>query len=109
MTRRHSRDRELSRIFVHRLFANFEDPVHSVAARLRELMRSLIEQGQAAGEIRPVDAGRASAVIQSVAIGTLLAWFCCEPGAFELENELQSRLAIILDGLAPATARSVEA
>ena len=83
------------------MLSNFQEPIHSTAGRLRELLRSLIEPGQAAGEIRPLDAARASAVIQGAAIGTLFAWFCCEPGTFDLETELQERISIILEGLAP--------
>ena len=101
ITRRHSNNRELSRVFVQRMLSNFQEPIHSTAGRLRELLRSLIEQGQAAGEIRPLDAARASAVIQGAAIGTLFAWFCCEPGTFDLETELQERISIILEGLTP--------
>ena len=101
ITRRHSSNRELSRVFVQRMLSKLQEPTHSTATRIRELLRSLIEQGQAAGEIRPLDASRASAVIQGAAIGTLLAWFSRESGAFDLETELQERLSIILDGLTP--------
>jgi AcrR family transcriptional regulator len=101
ITRRHSGNRELSRVFVQRMLSNFQHPIHSAPGRIRELLRTLIEQGQAAGEIRPLDTARASAVIQGAAIGTLLAWFSLEPGAFDLEDELQERLSIILDGLTP--------
>ena len=101
ITGRHVANRELSRVFVQRMLSNFHDPIHSTAGRMRELLRSLIEQGQAAGEIRAVDPGRASSVIQGAAIGTLFAWFCFEPGTFDLEAELQERISIILDGLTP--------
>jgi AcrR family transcriptional regulator len=101
ITSRHSNNRELSRVFVQRMLSNFQEPIHSTAGRIRELLRSLIEQGQAAGEIRQLDAARASAVIQGAAIGTLFAWFCCEPGSFDLEDELQERISIILEGLTP--------
>lgn len=106
ITRRHSGNRELSRLYIMRMLTNLHDPMHSVAARVRGLLRTLIEQGQITGHLRAdVDAERASAVIQGTAISALLAWFCCEPGAFNLEQEIQQRLALILDGLAVAEGR----
>ena len=49
---------------------------------------------------RDVEAGRAAALIQGAAIGTMFAWFCADPGAFDLAGELQERLELILDGIA---------
>jgi len=100
ISRRHLRNPRLARVHVTRLMASRYDPTHGIAARIRSLVQSLIEQGQSAGELRRgIDAARASAVIQAMALGTLLAWFASDTPRFDLEEELQNRLALILDGL----------
>jgi AcrR family transcriptional regulator len=104
VTRHHLQNRELSRLFLGRLLSAPHDQVENMPARIREVLRALIEQGQARGEFRAeVDASRAGSVIQGAAIGTLLAWLCSAPEAFDLEIELQERLKLILEGLGAAS------
>ena len=101
ITTRHVSNRELSRIAVSRMLSQIHDPIHNVPATFRTHLRQIIEQGQEGGELRrDVEAGRAAALIQGAAIGTMFAWFCADPGAFDLAGELQERLELILDGIA---------
>jgi len=100
IARRHSRNPGLARVFLTRLLTGHHDPTDGFPTRIRGLMRGLIEQGQSTGEFRrEVDPGRASAVIQSAALGTLLVWFSRETPPFDLERELQERIGLVLDGL----------
>jgi AcrR family transcriptional regulator len=102
---RHVSNRELSRVAVSRLLGQIHDPVHSVPATIRGYLQQILEQGQETGELRrDVEAGRAAALIQGAAIGTLFAWFCAPVGAFDLTRELQERLELILDGVAARSA-----
>jgi TetR/AcrR family transcriptional regulator, cholesterol catabolism regulator len=101
MARRHVSNPELARMAVTRMLTHLHSPIHGVSASLRGFLRSLLEQGQASGELRPdVDPGRAAALIQGVAIGTLFASFCAPAGSFDLDRELQERVSLILDGIA---------
>lgn len=95
-------DRELSWIVLmesmQRAFAVGEDVYH----RWHSLTVSVIEQGQASGELRPdLDPNRAERVLHSTFLGALFMWLKCpEVADLNLQTELKERLSLVLDGLA---------
>lgn len=95
-------DRELSWIVLmesmQRAFAAAEDVHH----RWHSLATSVIEQGQANGELRAnVEPRRAQHVLHSVFLGSLFMWLkCAEVMDTDLQPELKARLTLVLDGLA---------
>jgi len=97
----HIQHRDLSRLLLAEMLAKPMGPMHQVHVRAQAIMRRLVDQGQAAGELRgDVDPDRAASVLRGVAFGTVLFWLCCAPGAFVLEDEIRKRLSLVLDGLA---------
>lgn len=95
-------DRELSWFILmesmQRAFTVSED----VHGRWHGLTESVIQQGQATGELRTkVDPSRAERVLHSTFLGCLFMWLKCpEAGDMNLQTELKERLALVLDGLA---------
>jgi hypothetical protein len=95
-------DRELSWFVLmesmQKAFVVSED-VHS---RWDGLAVQVIEQGQASGELRAsVAPVRAEQVLKSVFLGTLFMWLkCSEVMNLNVQDELQQRLTLVLDGLA---------
>ena len=81
-----------------RAFAVSED----VRQNWWRLTLGVIEQGQASGEFRRgVDPQRAERVLHSVFMGTLFMWLKCpEVEGMNLQDELRTRLRLVLDGLA---------
>jgi AcrR family transcriptional regulator len=74
--------------------------------RAQGSVRRLIEQGQAAGEIRAdVSAERLAYVLRGTFFFTTLSWLYC-PEMFELKDELRARLNVVLDGADAARSRS---
>lgn len=101
ITARHVEHRDLSRLFMGRLMASPHDAMQNVPARMRSLLRAIIEQGQQKGELRAdVDAGRASSIVQGIAMGTVMGWLCSGPAAFNLQEEMEQRLQLFHAGLA---------
>ncbi|HLB36461.1 MAG TPA: TetR/AcrR family transcriptional regulator [Gemmatimonadales bacterium] len=78
------------------------DDVHG---RWHDLTNRVIQQGQAAGELRAnVDPSRAERVLHSTFLGVLFMWLkCCDAAAMDLQTELTERLTLVLDGLAART------
>jgi AcrR family transcriptional regulator len=101
ITARHVENRELSRLFMGRLMASPHDAMENVPARMRALLRAIIEQGQERGDLRgDIDAGRASSMVQGIALGTVMGWLCSGPDAFDLQAEMKKRLQLFHNGLA---------
>lgn len=101
ITARHVEHRDLSRLFMGRLMASPHDAMQNVPARMRSLLRAIIEQGQQKGELRAdVDAGRAASMVQGIAMGTVMGWLCSAPESFDLQEEMKQRLHLFHAGLA---------
>jgi AcrR family transcriptional regulator len=59
----------------------------------------LIQQGVARGELRPLALGEGARALAAILEGTMLLWVF-DPGAFDLEAQIESAVGIYLDGLA---------
>jgi AcrR family transcriptional regulator len=105
-------DRELSRYVFSEWMQRAFTPTEEAGARWQKLLLQVIEQGQAAGELRgDVPAFQMESLLSSVYISTLYYWLCCPVGAklpqdFELLAELKARLGLVMDGIAGKRGRS---
>ena len=64
----HSHHRDLSRLLLSQMIASPVGPMNQVHVRAQAMMRSLVDQGQAAGDLRSdVDPEQATAVLRGVA------------------------------------------
>lgn len=83
-------------------------PSDSVHKHWHTVFTGLIQQGQQAGELRAdLDADRANYVLGSVYMGTVFMWLMCRSSdprcegiTYDLQQELEARLAVVFDGLA---------
>ena len=99
---------ELSRFVVRESMRRAYTPSDSVHVHWHALLTRLLEHGRASGEFRrDVAADRAVYVLASVYMGTVFMWLMCQSDAqdcraetFDLQQELEGRLALVLDGLA---------
>ena len=99
---------ELSRFVVRESMRRAYTPSDSVHMHWHTLLTGLLDQGRASGEFRrDLDAGRAVYVVGSVYMGTVFMWLMCQrdaPGCdvmtFDLQQELETRLSLVMDGLA---------
>jgi hypothetical protein len=105
-------DRELSRFVFNEWMQRAFTPTEEAGTRWQRLLVSVIEQGQAAGELRAdVTPVLIESLLSSVYISTLYYWLCCPVGAklpqdFELLEELRTRLTLVMDGVAVRRGRS---
>lgn len=106
-------DRELSRTvfteWMRQAFAPTEDAAH----RWESLVVRVIEQGQAAGELRrDAPAGMLESLLSAVYMTTLYCWLCtpCDRANrnpdVPLLDDLRQRLDLVLDGLATPETRA---
>jgi AcrR family transcriptional regulator len=98
-------DRELSRwVFTEWMQRAFA-PTQEAGERWHRLIVAVIEQGQAAGELRAdVQPTVIEALLSSVYISTLYYWLCCPVGTeksldFPLLDELKLRLTLVIEGV----------
>ena len=99
---------ELSRYVLRESMRRAYTPSDSVHIHWHMLLTGLFEQGRANGEFRrDIEPGRAVYVLGSVYMGTVFMWLMCQrdtPGCdaltFDLQQELEARLSLVMDGLA---------
>lgn len=100
-------DVELSRFVFQEWLQRAFAPTADAEKGWRKIVRALLEQGRLNGELRrDLDPARADAVLSSVYIATLFHWLLCpadcrDPDFSDLRREISTRLALVLDGLAP--------
>lgn len=106
-------DRELSRFVFEEWMRQAFAPTEEAGSRWQALIVRLIEQGQAAGELRAdTSAVQLESLLSSVYITTLYHWLCCPAhgigGAhdFPLLDGLHQRLELVLDGIATKGGRA---
>jgi AcrR family transcriptional regulator len=105
-------DRELSRYVFNEWMQRAFTPAEEAGTRWQRLIVRVIEQGQAAGELRAdVAPVLMESLLSSVYISTLYHWLCCPVGTklpqdFELLAELRVRLELVMDGIAVRRGRS---
>lgn len=100
-SRAYAEDRELSRFVLNELLQRAFSPAEDTGQRWESLIARVFEQGQAAGDLRrDVDPLRAIALLSSVYYATLFMWAHCVEQVIDLEQELRSRLALVMDGIA---------
>ncbi len=102
-------DVELSRYVFHEWLKRAFEPTVDAEKGWRRLVQALLEQGRLNGELpADTDPARADAILSSVYIATLFHWlFCpedCRDQDFDLRRELETRLCLVFDGLAPRIA-----
>jgi AcrR family transcriptional regulator len=99
-------DRELSRYVFNEWMQRSFAPTEEAGMRWHKLLVTVIEQGQASGELRAdVTPFQAESLLSSIYMTTLYYWLCCPvgtqlPADFSLLEELRSRLTLVMDGLA---------
>jgi AcrR family transcriptional regulator len=99
---------ELSRYVVQESMRRAYTPTDAAHTHWHNLLARLVREGQESNEFRrDVDPTRAIYVLGSVYMGTVFMWLCSQaaaPGregkAYQLQDELRDRLALVLDGLA---------
>jgi AcrR family transcriptional regulator len=69
--------------------------------RTVQVAAPLIQQGVARGELRPLAPGEGARGLAAIIEGSMLLWVF-DPGAFDLEAQIESAAGIYLDGLAAA-------
>ncbi len=105
-------DRELSRFVFNEWMQRAFAPTQEVGMRWHNVLVTVIEQGQASGELRAdVTPFHAESLLSSIYMTTLYYWLCCPVGAklagdFSLLDELRLRLTLVMDGLAGKGGRS---
>jgi AcrR family transcriptional regulator len=106
-------DRELSRFVFEEWMRQAFAPTEEAGSRWQALIVRLIEQGQAAGELRAdTSAVQLESLLSSVYMTTLYFWLCCPAhgaGAahdFPLLEGLRQRLDLVLDGIASKGGRA---
>ena len=105
-------DRELSRYVFNEWMQRSFAPTEEAGMRWHKLLVTVIEQGQAAGELRAdVTPFQAESLLSSIYMTTLYYWLCCPlgtqlPADFSLLDELRSRLTLVMDGLASKGGRA---
>ena len=98
-------DRELSRYVFNEWMQRAFQPTEEAGKRWHKLVVAVIEQGQAAGELRSdVQPLTMESLLSSVYISTLYYWLCCPVGSelpldFPLLEELRLRLTLVIEGL----------
>jgi len=99
------KDRELSRYVFNEWMQRAFQPTQEAGQRWHKLVVAVIEQGQAAGDLRAdVQPVVMESLLSSVYISTLYYWLCCPVGSempldFPLLDELRLRLTLVIEGL----------
>jgi len=103
-------DRELSRFVFEEWMRQAFTPTEDTGSRWQKLIVRVVEQGQAAGELRAdAPALLLESLLSSVYMTTLYYWLCCPAGGpavcdtaldFPLLDGLRARLDLVLDGIA---------
>ena len=99
------KDRELSRYVFNEWMQRAFQPTQEAGQRWHKLVVAVIEQGQAAGDLRAdVNPVVMESLLSSVYISTLYHWLCCPVGSempldFPLLEELRLRLTLVIEGL----------
>ena len=99
------KDRELSRYVFNEWMQRAFKPTQEAGQRWHKLVVAVIEQGQAAGDLRAdVQPVVMESLLSSVYISTLYYWLCCPVGSempldFPLLEELRLRLTLVIEGL----------
>ena len=99
------KDRELSRYVFNEWMQRAFKPTQEAGQRWHKLVVAVIEQGQAAGDLRAdVQPVVMESLLSSVYISTLYYWLCCPVGSempldFPLLDELRLRLTLVIEGL----------
>lgn len=99
-------DRELSRYVFNEWMQRAFTPTEEAGSRWQRLLVQVIEQGQAAGELRAdVSPLLIESLLSSVYMSTLYYWLCCPVGTkiaedFPLQEGLRQRLELVMDGIA---------
>lgn len=105
-------DRELSRFVFEEWMRQAFAPTEEAGSRWQVLVLRIIEQGQAAGELRAdVPAIVLESLLSSVYMTTLYFWLCCPVQAapqhdFPLLEGLRQRIDLVMDGVATKGGRS---
>ncbi len=105
-------DRELSRYVFNEWMQRAFAPTEEAGMRWNKLLVTVIEQGQASGELRTdVTPDQIESLLSGVYMTTLYYWLCCPEGAslpenFPLLDELRSRLTLVMDGIAAKGGRA---
>lgn len=105
-------DRELSRYVFNEWMQRSFAPTEDAGLRWHSLLVSVIEQGQASGELRrDVSPAQIEAMLSSVYMATIYMWLCCPLKEkvyddFPLIEELKSRITLLMDGLAAKGGRA---
>ena len=115
-------DRELSRYVFEEWMRQAFAPTEEAGNRWQALVTAVIEQGQAAGELRTdAPAILLESMLSSIYITTLYYWLCCPTGSGEastmphggeaalstsLLDSLRLRIDLVLDGIAAKGGRA---
>lgn len=97
------KDRDLSRVMLLQLFKGTTPTPEGfeINQRAQELILRLVERAQASGELRrDTDPERATSVLRSIFLFTVLVWVCFPTSPYDLSEELAARIRLALEGLA---------
>jgi TetR/AcrR family transcriptional regulator, cholesterol catabolism regulator len=102
-------DRDLARFVLVELMRRAFAPHEETAVRWHDVVRPLIEQGKARGELRPdVPFERSEMLLTGIYFATLYQWTTCResavsqlhPADFDLREELAARITLVMEGFA---------